>query len=301
MLKIPFTRGGVDVSGAQTAQEAITAAGLDWKVEKRPVHFPISTGGLKPLAESFVTVRTDTEDGLGVVGSRYVPFQNKTVFSFFDQLVAEKGANYTKAGQIDGGARVYLLAKLPKTVQVAGVDAVDTYLIFNNSHDGSSSIEVKLLAVRLICSNGLTGWTDTGSFKVRHTSTIALKLAQAREILHLSAQSIDQFLEKADALARTKLNKEIVEQFLQGIDLHKLPDESTRRENQRFDVLRLIERGIGHQQAEIKNSLWSAVNAVTEYVDHKEGDTEKRLSSIWFGHGAQLKEKAFKTALSLAR
>lgn len=300
MLKIPATQGGVDVSGAQTAEEAIKAAGLDWKVEKRPVFYPTKTSQLVPLEDKYVTVRTDNDAGLGVVGDRYVPFQNKTVFSFFDQLVAEKAANYTRAGQIDGGSRVYLLAKLPKSVQVAGVDTVDTYLLFNNSHDGSSSVEVKLLAVRLICSNGLTGWGTQSSFKFRHSAAVAGKVIQARQVLGLTVQSIDQFLEQADRLARTKLNKQIVDDFLKGIDLHKTPDESTRRENQRYDILRLIDTGIGHDRPQIQRTLWAAVNAVTEYIDHRPGDVEKRLSSIWFGHGAAIKEKAFKTALSLA-
>ena len=54
--------------------------------------------------------------------------------------------------------------------------------------------------------------------------------------------------------------------------------------------------------------MWSAFNAVTEFVDHhrstrgrSENDRiSRRLESAWFGSGAQLKAKAWDDALTLA-
>jgi phage/plasmid-like protein (TIGR03299 family) len=300
MKTIPWQALGADVQGAMTAAEAIQSAGLDWTVEKRPVQYA-SGRGLLTMEDRYVTARTDNDGGLGIVGDQYRPLQNKEAFSYFDAIVGEKGAHYTRAGSLDGGSRVWIMAKLPQSVKVAGVDAVDSYLILHNTHDGSSSVRMDLMALRLVCSNGLRRMVSEGGFAVRHSAAMGQKLQAARTALRLSVESMDQFLEAADAMARKKLNAGIVEDFLNGIGLAREQDESTRRENIRMDVLRLIESGAGHQQEPIRNSLWTAVNAVTEYVDHKGGDADKRLNSIWFGSGARLKEQAFETALTLAK
>lgn len=298
---LAWQRIGKDVGQSMTAEEAITAGGLDWTVEKRPVLFNGNTGATETFEGRFVTVRTDTDGALGVVGGNYTVLQNKTAFSFFDAMIAEKRAVYSRAGHVDGGARIWIMAKLPETVKIMGVDAVDSYVLIHNSHDGSSAVAMELMALRQVCSNGLKVLTQTAGFRFRHTSTMGQKVEQARSALNISVQTMEQFLEAADAMARKKLNAQIVEEFLKAIDLNKVADESTRRENQRMEVLRLIESGIGHQEPAIRNSLWTAVNAVTQYVDHKPGNDERRLSSMWFGHGADIKARAYEAAVKLSK
>jgi hypothetical protein len=49
-------------------------------------------------------------------------------------------------------------------------------------------------------------------------------------------------------------------------------------------------------------TVWGAVNAVTEYVDHQQRrrSDETRLSAIWLGEGDRLKQDAYRQALALA-
>ena len=73
-------------------------------------------------------------------------------------------------------------------------------------------------------------------------------------------------------------------------------------------MLRLFEQGIGHDMPEIRHTTWTALNAVTEYVDHYRSTRGKsatdrasnRLESAWFGSGARLKERAWDLALKMA-
>ena len=62
----------------------------------------------------------------------------------------------------------------------------------------------------------------------------------------------------------------------------------------------LYESGEGAQFS--RGTLWGFVNAVTEYADFEKvvrgDDKSKRLNSIWFGTGADLKQKAFNLALT---
>lgn len=302
---VPWHRLGTQVKGVMTAAEAISAANLDWKVEKRPVWFLTKDGGHAEMEDKYVTVRTDREEGLGVVGSDYTVFQNKEAFSFFDAIVAEKAAIYHTCGSLKGGAVIWILAKLPTSIKVLGKDQVDFYTMLVNWHNGGGSILLQHTPTRVVCWNTLSAAMSGGEskFKIRHSSQVGAKVAAAREALGIVTQTADDILVAAEAMARKKLNAALVEDFLKGIDLQKEKDESARRENQRMEVLRLIETGYGHGQTEIKNSLWTAYNAVTQFVDHANGSRtdEQKLYSSWFEGGARLKQQAFDTALALVK
>lgn len=58
---------------------------------------------------------------------------------------------------------------------------------------------------------------------------------------------------------------------------------------------------------QIRGTVWTAFNAVTEFVDHRKirgaDDRDwasRRLASVWFGQGGRLKEKAWGSALKMA-
>ena len=88
------------------------------------------------------------------------------------------------------------------------------------------------------------------------------------------------------------------------INIYEFKELSTQKENQKNKLLYLFDYGQG-QKTGNKNSLWKAYNAVTEFVDHErtvkniDKDSSNKLSSIWFGSGAKLKEKAYNEALAL--
>ena len=112
----PWHSLGQRVDKALTAAEAIVAAQLDYSVEKHPLFLE---GGAK-IEGHFATVRTDTNDALGVVGSRYQVLQNKSAFSLFDSVVSVKDAIYETAGALGKGEKIWLLAKLPGYISRGG-------------------------------------------------------------------------------------------------------------------------------------------------------------------------------------
>ena len=63
-----------------------------------------------------------------------------------------------------------------------------------------------------------------------------------------------------------------------------------------------FKEGFGVKKLNIDGTLWAAYNAVTQHIDHpigyKLGDN-KLLKRIWFGEGENIKEKAYKEAVSL--
>jgi hypothetical protein len=60
--------------------------------------------------------------------------------------------------------------------------------------------------------------------------------------------------------------------------------------------------GKGSDLASASGTAWGLVNGITEFVDvHRRArNQDNRLDSAWFGQGAQIKQKAFESAMALA-
>ena len=91
--------------------------------------------------ETMFSVRETPWHGLGrIVSDRYRIVQNEEAFQFTDDLLGE-GVTYETAGSLQGGKKVWMLAKLPEKYIIAG-DEVTPYLVFFNSHHGCSRAKV---------------------------------------------------------------------------------------------------------------------------------------------------------------
>ena len=72
---------------------------------------------------------------LGVVGPTYRPLQNTEAFDFFDPIIGQEQALFETAGSLGNGERVWVLAKAPGEIRVAGDDCCSKYLLLSNSHN----------------------------------------------------------------------------------------------------------------------------------------------------------------------
>lgn len=307
----PWHRKGTRVDQVMTSKVAIERAGLDYIVEKRPVHFPDVSRYMTQFPGKFVTVRKDTDAPLGIVGDVYRVLQNKEAFSFFDSIVGEKLAMYHTAGALGEGEKIWLLAKLPRDFWVTPEDAVEQYLLLTNSHDGSSAVQIMATPIRVVCQNTLNMAisSSTRKTKVRHTMSMGQGIRQIREQIGIADKFFKEFEEMGKFLVAKQANAKIVEQLLSDLGLSKEKGEdSTRTENIRFDILKLFERGKGNQLPGVKGSAWALLNGVVEYVDYHrtargEGveKDQNRTNSLLFGSGALMKQKALDSLITAYR
>ena len=124
----PWHGLGTQVDEAPTSADALRLAGLDWKVERKPIQV---CGGRK-VDNFFANVRSSDGAVLGVVSDRYQVVQNAEAFAFTDALI-EGEVRYETAGSLMGGRKIWLLAKLPDR-EIVG-DKTEPYLCFSNTHD----------------------------------------------------------------------------------------------------------------------------------------------------------------------
>jgi len=296
----PWHKLGTKLEKPATSEEAIQAAGLNFTVEK----FRLQTAANNlPVETHYATVRTDTMEVLGVVGSRYEPIQNKDAFRTFDALVGEGEAIYHTAGALGRGERIWLLAKLPDYIRVNGNDVVEKYLLLVNSHDGRSTVRVKLTPIRVVCENTLS-LALTGAEQevhVRHTLNAKEKLREAHEILGLTNKLYSELDAIFNRMSEIKVDQATLTEYVKTV----FPENPESKDQSwvkkvHGKVFELVESGQGAEIA--KGTLWGAYNAVTEYVDHYRSvkrDESQRLQSMWFGSGERIKKNAFMIAAGM--
>ncbi len=296
----PWHSLGTRLDRPATAEEAIQAAHLDFTVEKFRLK---TTPNDLPVESHFATVRTDTMEVLGVVGSRYEPIQNRDAFTTFDALVGEGEAIYHTAGALGKGERIWLLAKLPDYIRVNGNDIVEKFLLLVNSHDGSGSVRVKLTPIRVVCENTLSLALSGAEQEVhiRHTLNAKEKLKEAHEILGLTNKLYEQLDAIFNRMTETKMDEPTLTEYVRTI----FPENRESKDQSRVKkvhgvIFELAESGEGAEMS--RGTLWGAYNAVTEYVDHyrhAKGEETVRLKSMWFGSGERIKKNAFRVAATL--
>lgn len=306
--EVPWHGLGTRLDEPATAREAIEAAGLDYLAELKS----IKTTDDVPVPSRRAVVRSDSGDVLGVVGNSYVPVQNYQAFGFLDAIVADGSLRYHTAGALGKGERVWMLAKLPDDIRVKGSDDItEKYLLLSNSHDGSSSLRVHFTPIRVVCSNTLAIAARSGQgqgVSIIHKGDLATKVRQAQTVLGLATRFYDNVQEQIDRLARHYPSQRQLEEYFRQVYPDSPEGPSTRAKNIREEFLRLFEQGIGHDMPEIRHTTWTALNAVTEYVDHYRSTRGKtpheqasnHLESAWFGSGARLKERAWSLARQMA-
>lgn len=321
--KKPWHDKGRKLDLPATAQQAIQAGGLDWEVDL----VPIQTAERPPslIDRRMAVVRKDRKPGnkgrvVGVVHPDFVPLQNREGIEVFDALLGKGGAHYHTGGYLGSGEVIWLLAKMDKTIRVTTNDAVETYMLFTNSHDGTIAIDYRFTTVRVVCQNTLAlafqEKLHAPVFRRRHAIDsnqleieardffrTYLKAANALECQFQAMHGIefdrDQFRGFNDRLfpipkppARMLLDRRLQRQYetrIKGITATRLA------------VVKVFTDGLGQGLVlpPAEETLWGALNSVTAFVDHAQEIRGDRYAHILFGSGAELKRRAFAQALYL--
>lgn len=282
---------GKDVQGTLTWKEAIKKADLDWETSKEPLY---DCDGNK--VPHFGIFRKDTRQCLGAVGSNYTPVQNHETFSFLDSLTgAGMGLEYSTAGAIDGGKRIWTLVKLPHRITVGSSEQLMPYLLAVNSNDGSSRLTFKLTTVRPVCSNTLNFSLKekAQTLALRHTTKVKARMDDAQKVLATIGDKIDNIGLLLNRLSKTQLSGNKMKEFLEAtFDLSKESEQIKAAE-----ILSIFEHNDGDVYKEQRGTAFNMLSAVTNFVDHRtsprpkldETEAQARARGAMFGVGEAFK------------
>ena len=264
---------GREVQGAKSSAEAIKLAGIDWKVVQKKM---TTEDGIN-IKGYYANVRDSDNKVLGIVGERYKIVQNNEAFEFTDELLGQ-GVKYETAGSLNGGKRIWLLAKTPNDYKILG-DSIEPYLVFTNTHDGTGSIKVAMTPVRVVCKNTLNLALKKAdrAWSARHTGNINEKLNQARQTLELADLYMQTLNQTFEELYKVKLDdKKVIELVDNLIPVDE--DASTRmKENKnsiKSDIIFRYEEAPDLKDREKTGARF--IQAVTDSVGHME---PKKLSA----------------------
>lgn len=261
----PWHGLGTRIEEAPTSADALVYADLDWEVIQRDVYTDDGT----LIAGYKLNARSTDSAALGIVSDRYKVVQNRDAFRFTDDLLGA-GVTYETAGALQGGRKVWMLARMPQRYIIAG-DEIAPYLVVMNSHDGSSGIKVAMTPIRVVCQNTLNLALNSAKrvWTTKHTENVMLRVHEAEETLGLAEKYMGELGRKVDELAQIKLSDRKVREFMDEF----FPTMTDMPEMQRKNNLRLLE--------DMRQRYWEApdlsnvgkngyrfVNAVSDFATH---------------------------------
>ena len=291
---------GQIVTEAQTSEEAIKLAGLDYEVVKAPIQ--TCDGDCVEIPNYFATLRADTNTPLGVVGNRYSILQNRDAFRFVDELCGSKQAVFETAGALGKGERIFLTCKLPDRLVIGKDDVAENYFFITNSHDGTNGVELAFTNVFIVCENTLKQALRSSKRKrsVRHSGEVVSRMHDTAKLMGITRQNIEAQKEMFEAFRKVEINDAQLRRFIE-LALNPPKEEITEEEySKRFinRVDKVLEYGLGDPAqliTERKGNLWGAYNTITGFYNNVE-TSDNKLNSIMFGNGFNKSQNALSLA-----
>lgn len=334
--------------------EAIKLAGLDWDVSLEP----LLRQDMSALESHVATVRSDTHETLGVVGRGFVPVQNAALFEWLRGLDGYADVTIETAGALGNGETVWAMGRCDGLGLDLGDGGVKPYLLVSNGHAGNRRVHIMPTTVRVVCQNTLrmaesaktkraivSGKLDlaanlTNGFALRHTANVSESMKRVRDA-YAATTNAWKITEEALRFLHSKqfttsdLKRLMIETFdkpvkdedvVEGVKAVIAADDETGRaaiiRDHRNQRITEILTGPTCNQPKIAGTMYSALQAVTEFIEHElpvavrnverfDGESRgeaktratdlRRLASTNFGGpGDELKESAWDLALELA-
>lgn len=326
--EIPWHKLGTELKQPANMKEALAAGGLAWTVSTKPL--VLADEHLSTAPQRMAVVRDDVGSGqdgrvLGVVHPNFKLLQNLEGAILFDSLFGKGARVYHTGGYLKKGEMVWLMAKLPDTIELPGEEKLDAYLLFSNSHDGSLPIDIRLTTVRVVCNNTLSlalrKKDQAHVFRRGHNGSFELLKAEAEAFMLSVLAQLGETTESMKKLIAAQCSDDAFATFLEKllpIPARPLTAEAnqivgkahdTRAANitiKRDQIMHVHRHG--HTVACVpplkiapaQKNWWGALNSITAWVDHVSDVDGDRYANAVFGTGDQLKTSAYQKILSEA-
>lgn len=279
-------------------------AGMDWTAETSPVEFATPVG-MATSSDHKVIYRSDSQDVLGVVGSKYNVVQPQEILGFFSDLIHLHDMKLSTAGCLFGGKRFFALAEMGKDFKLNGYDEIEGHLLLVTSLDGSLATTAKFVSTRVVCNNTLTiamGESKGSLVKTSHRSEFDAK--QVKIDLGLLDAGWETFKQNVTELSQKQMSAGQVREFFQSVIFNPTAEKQSSQALSRVEELvDCYATGDGAQWA--YGSAWGALNAITNKFTHgfesgRQRQVGNQILSSMMGEAETIKRKAFADLLLAA-
>ena len=301
---------GQVIQNAVEPEEALKLANLDYEVALAPVYASFIPKDCTPIwnkdtnkfdmhstkfvghiedsltkkgeiiTDNKAVYRKDTLLPLGIVGNKYTPVQNIESLNFIYGILKQnpdikerKDIVIETAGVLGNGERIFVTAKLPMGFKIGEeTDGTEMYIVFTNSHDGTSSLTAMVTPIRVVCNNTLTAALGNYKSKVsfRHTANIQNSMKQGASLLNIAYQGMNEVASAHTALLHICVDTAMVDELICRAFLD---------DNQLLQVSKL---GMNYVSKDvISTNLRNTISDVRDYVDMGVGQNLNRGTAYW--------------------
>lgn len=215
-------------------------------------------------------VRDDNWQVLGVPSKAYVPHQYDEWLLKQVSNLLDDDLNIGSAGLLKGGAVAWVQVEMPENWTVAGVE-FRPHLLATTSFNGEIATLYKRTCTIVVCDNTRARALNEKSeeVRVRHTSQSLLRLADARQALHIVHTMGEEFAREIDRLMTVKVNDRQFDRFLTVFapsDDRESRQSQTRAENLRNTLRQMWQTDI--RCAPFRGTAFGAVQTVNTWRQH---------------------------------
>jgi len=305
----------LNIVGNEVVDNTLRDSGLDWQVElTNGLTTPMSNGSIAATSSKCATVRTDTNEILGIVSPDYKVVQNAELVHMAERVCGSQ-LNVNTGGTLRNGSRVWLGIKAP-SFDVGTGDEVAPYLLLSNGHDGLFSLSGTPTSIRVWCENTLNmaladGRRQNMCISIRHKGNMTDKIEHLMETLEQFYARAGEFKRQAKVLAAKSMTEDDVTSYfkhtyLQHIDRipYEVRDKSDERKLNKYRSTSMKWwKTFDEESSRFDPSLWVAYNAVTRWIDHDAtfrgpNKIENRFLSNFYGGSATKKQMILESTLS---
>ena len=270
---------GVKLDNVTSLDTALKLSGLDFEVQKKPLYFnpnfEVKNEEGKPLPPkftkiegSFTTVRTDTNQPLGIVTDSYEILQNREAFDFLDSLTVQ-GAKFETAGFFKKNGAASYISMSTEPLEILG-DTFEPYMMISNGHDGSSAIKVALTPVRAVCRNTaiLALKRATNIVVINHSKKMYDRLIAAKAVMLANTAYMQELNKIAEELATKPFSEEAFEAMAKKLFPVNVDDSDII---QIRNIAKLEQLMKAYKENDLQNfngTAWKAIQAVSDFESH---------------------------------
>lgn len=284
--------------------EAMVISGHNFDVDMVPLVLPDGS----EVWDKRACVCRDTGQYLGTIGRQTHPLQPRDFYAMAKILVDATGGSINETLTIDRGSVIGIGFHLDMREYIKG-DQVELNFLMLTSFNSRYAIMGRALSRRLACLNQLP--SSTKLFNIKNTINNLPRLTTATTMLGYYKNEMGHFDSKMRMLTACPMSEPKQIEWFRGL-FPKPKAESrsvARLDNVTAEFVDLVHGGMGSDIKGIRNTAYGALNALTEYCNHKrstrvaEGKTEEevRFESVCFGSADHMMQTGFNRLLDWAK
>lgn len=307
---------------------------INWEVETQPIYLANNV----IIPSNVAIVRPTDNRVFGIATPDYVPHQNKQLWQTFVDFCDAGQMEIETVGMLRGGEIVWILAKVNRSISVGkDSDITELYALLGSGHNNKVASFSKPTGIRVVCMNTFNIALQGGGVQDRQVHRSEFDVKRAKKFVENAILGFSIYKENADQLVAVPvgsptLSIAFAQEVIQPDNLNKALAVATKGKmdletpkkqwineifsnslmqtefetvlltNSNRPTRQLID-AIAQETPHLDTmSWWHEFNGATRYVDHVRSRTpDTRVYNAWFGSGAQIKQKAFDTALEYAK